>query len=69
MLWGWLDASLLRGTLGFFVGVCLAAWLPPQGQKPSLLWDAVGILSGAALLVFFARFELQSVPGRTSPWW
>jgi len=61
-LWGWLDAGLLRGMLGFFVGVYMAELLP-LAAKRSPVWDGVGILSGAGLLLLLGHFEWQSVRG------
>jgi peptidoglycan/LPS O-acetylase OafA/YrhL len=62
MLWDVLDAGLLRGMLGFFVGVAMAELLP-LAAKRSPVWDGVGLLSGATLLLLLGRFDWRSVPG------
>ncbi len=61
-LWGWLDAAVLRGVFGFFVGVCLAS-VPAGKGTGSKTWDGLGVLACAGLLAFMSHPDWQRVPG------
>ncbi len=61
-VWGWLDAAVLRGVFGFFVGVCLAR-VPSGKEGGSKIWDVLGVLAGAGFLAFMSHPAWQRVPG------
>lgn len=62
ILWGWLDAAVLRGIFGFFAGVYLAEVLPAKSNFPRA-YDALGVLAATILLVFMNRPGWQRLPG------
>jgi len=51
LLLGFLDAALLRGVVGFFMGVALASLFPMRGEDPSKrAWDLVFLLAAVTLV-------------------
>lgn len=63
---GFLDAAVLRGITGFFMGVALASLLPipPLSQgKGKLAWDACFLVAGGGLLAAMSSEAFRVVRG------
>lgn len=67
LLWGSIDAGLLRGVFGFFIGVGVARLFPSRAPVPSTggwfrPWDGVGVVATLVLLGFMGSPTAQATP-------
>lgn len=66
MILGFLDATVLRGMVGFFMGTALASLLPiprlPQGQG-KLAWDAGFLIASGGMLAAMASEDFRAARG------
>ncbi|HEX6245352.1 MAG TPA: acyltransferase family protein, partial [Polyangiales bacterium] len=69
---GFVEAILMRGFVGFFVGVALTALFPldaprhpdaPRERALAYAWDAVAVINGAVLHRYMAFESVASRPG------
>lgn len=66
LILGFLDAALLRGMIGFFMGVALASLLPIPpiaGGHRRFLWDLVFIAAAAAILACMGSERFRTTRG------